>query len=121
MAAARSQPSPSAPTPPRLPDPTRDKAKSFGSVISGDTANNFFPKPLTYHNGEVSIECTDEEIEIFSQSLKLTLIGKFTDKRPPMQAMCSAFARFSFKEEVDIGLIDNKLVLLRFKCKEDYM
>ena len=52
---------------------------------------------------------------------KLALVGKFSHRRPNLDAIRKSFQSFGFHLEFSIGLLDQRHILIRFSMEEDFL
>ena len=72
------------------------------------------------HRGEPAIFFTEEEINIMAAPFKLTLVGKFSFGRPPIDVIRKFFVALGLKGNVDISLLDPRHILIQLHLEEDY-
>ena len=91
--------------------PIAQPYKSFVDVTTGfqrgDTIIAF--KQSSTHRGEPVIFFTEEEINIMAAPFKLSLVGKFSFDRPPIDIIRKFFG---LKGNVEISLLDPLYILI---------
>ncbi|KAG0475756.1 hypothetical protein HPP92_015442 [Vanilla planifolia] len=73
----------------------------------------------TFYKGAPEVAFSSEEVEKLAEPLRFSLVGKFSHGRPPLVAIRSALAKSGFQHEVQVGLLNQRHVLLRFLSEED--
>ncbi|KAH9684252.1 protein WVD2-like 3 [Citrus sinensis] len=72
------------------------------------------------HKGEPAIFFTEEEINIMAAPFKLSLVGKLSFGRPPIDVIRKFFVALGLKGNVEISLLDPCHILIQLHLEEDY-
>lgn len=94
--------------------------KSFADILSSPSSSSISLKPPERFKGMLAISFSKQEIELFAQSYKFALIGKFPHGRPTMAVFRKSFDAIGFGGVCSIGLIDQKHFLLNFDREDDF-
>ncbi|CAI9112538.1 OLC1v1012999C1 [Oldenlandia corymbosa var. corymbosa] len=76
-------------------------------------------KPSVY-KGEPVFPLTKEEDETLAAPFKLSLVGKFSKRRPKMDFLWHQFQKIGFKGSYSLGMIDHRHIHILFDLEEDY-
>lgn len=120
--------------------------RSFKDVLTSHApavaaAPEFLPNPTAdsspldlartgLHKGVPAIFFNANQIQNLSQPFRWTLIGKFSQGynkedpslgRPPIENLQKDFVALDLKGEFQLGLLDNRHVLIRFRHQDDYL
>lgn len=60
------------------------------------------------------------QFNILAEPYKLTIVGKFVHRRPPMFKVHDNFSRFGFCGDYSIGLIDAIHILIHLEHEDNY-
>jgi len=103
------------------PDPPNVWAKNFSSVVANkDTKEPDLKTPSSF-KGEPIVLFTLEDIKALVVTFKYSIVGKFSHGRPSMDEIRKIFLTFNLKQPCTVGLIDNKHVLIKLECEEDFV
>ncbi|KAL9420883.1 hypothetical protein AB3S75_038453 [Citrus x aurantiifolia] len=100
---------PNAPTPP----------KSFVDAVAG-AYTTIPPKSISLVRGEPAVHFSTAEIQTMAEPFKLSLVGKFSFGRPPMELIRKFFVSLGLKGNCQISLLDARHVLIKLALEEDY-
>lgn len=97
---------------------------SFASLFSSPDAS--LPaatgiKPVMEFKGEPAIYFSQKEISLLVEPFRFTLICKFTQGKPSMEAIRKEFRTIGLKGGVQIGWLDPRHVLIRPDKEEDFL
>ncbi|WMV51851.1 hypothetical protein MTR67_045236 [Solanum verrucosum] len=97
---------------------------TYASSISGNQQSaEKSVKPVSLLHGEPTVVFDSKDLETFitEENLKFALIAKFSHGRHELPDLRKILPQqLGFKGECNIGLLENRHVLLRFTLKEDY-
>src|SRR5262249_42839629 len=97
--------------------------KSFAAILGGN--NSYEPilhgKKAIAYRGEPAVFLNEQEMLALCEPLKFALISSFTQARPTMNQIKEFFVARGFKGAVEIGLLNQRQVLIRPSLEEDYI
>ncbi|KAK9179061.1 hypothetical protein WN943_028257 [Citrus x changshan-huyou] len=93
--------------------------KSFVDTVAG-VSTTIPPKPISLVRGEPAVHFSAAEIQTMAEPFKLSLVGKFSFGRPPMELIRKFFVSLGLKGNCQISLLDSRHVLIKLVLEEDY-
>ena len=69
--------------------------------------------------GKPAIFFTEKEINIMAAPFKLSLVGKFSFCRPPIDVIRKSFVPLGLKGNVEISLLDSRHILIQLHLEEN--
>lgn len=78
------------------------------------------PKLIYLVRGEPAVHFSAAEIQTMAEPFKLSLVGKFSFGRPPMELIRNFFVSLGLKGNCQISLLDPRHVLIKLALEEDY-
>lgn len=124
------------------PDPQPPPSRSFKEVLASTSSATVFDPPMQptalhdhqtrsgSHRGSPAVFFKPTHIASLSQKFEWSLIGKFSKGynksnpklgRPPVEDLTKYFAAFDFNGEFQIGLLDNRHLLIQLRDRSDYL
>ena len=95
--------------------------KSFSSFFSSkDGPTLELQTDKTTRRGEPAVVFSPLDISKFAASFQLSLVGKFSKGRPPMEDIRRFFKALDLKDEFSVGLLDHRHVLIRLASEKDF-
>ena len=68
----------------------------------------------------MAVVFTKEDAERLAAPLCLALMGKFSHGRPPLEEIRKFFASLNLHDQLSVGLLDYRHVLLRCSSEDDF-
>ncbi|XP_027071974.1 uncharacterized protein [Coffea arabica] len=78
-------------------------------------------RPISQFKGEPAILFSKKDIAKMVAPFKFAIVEKFSHGRPSLDAMRKSFSTIGFQSSFNIGLLDQRHVLIRFGLEEDYL
>nr|XP_027120471.1 uncharacterized protein LOC113737437 [Coffea arabica] len=95
--------------------------KSFSSLFSSkDGPTLELQTDKTTRRGEPAVVFSPLDVSKFAASFQLSLVGKFSKGRPPMEDIRRFFKALDLKDEFSVGLLDHRHVLIRLASEKDF-
>lgn len=126
-----------APAPPRktFAEAVLTSTRPLFSQLSADPTHLPHANPTDHgvhgtHKGYPSIAFTDAHTDQLSQTFTWALVAKFSHGynkkdpklgRPSVDDLQKFFQALDFRGSFQIGLLDNRHLLIQFQCEEDYL
>ena len=95
-------------------------SKTFADVVGNSSSSDISLKTPGSHRGEPAVFFSDEDVALLSSPFKFALVGKFSHGRPSIAEIRSVFETIGLKAAFNIGLLDQKHILIRFFHEEDF-
>ena len=75
---------------------------------------------MASYKEEAAVIFSKDDVEKLIAPYRCTLVGKFSHGRPSLEEIWKFFATLNLKDQVSIGLIDYRHVLLKCTTKTDF-
>ena len=97
--------------------------KSFAAILGKDMDKESVlqGKQVMNFRGDPAVFLNEHEMQALCAPLKFALIGSFTHVRPTMKQLKEFFVVRGFKGSVEIGLLNQRQILIRPLLEEDYI
>lgn len=94
--------------------------KSFVDIINGPIVTTVPIKTISSFEGEPFLQFWAIEVQAMAAPFKLSLVGKFSYNRPPMEIIHNFFASLKLKGKSQVSFLNNQYILMNFDFEEDY-
>ena len=101
------------------PELSADKKSFFQLFTEAPQSTIAIVKPSSHH-GEATVYFSQEEINKVAAPFKLSLVGKFSHGWPKLEDIGKFFHTLDLKQNVFVGHMDSRHVLLRFSSESDF-
>ena len=95
-------------------------AKSFAQLFSQPVESPIQVKPTTKYKGEAAVIFSKAEADKLASPFRWALVGKFSHGRPSLEGVRKFFSTLNLKDNVSIGLMDYRHVLLKCFAEQDF-
>ncbi|KAL0913537.1 hypothetical protein M5K25_017002 [Dendrobium thyrsiflorum] len=101
---------------------SKSPSRSFKEVVSGNTSSGDSIPSLAHSsmNGVPAIIFSDEEVLKLASPFQFTLVGKFTLRRPNLDAIRAFFNNLKLSGVFSVGLLDSRHVAIQLSNDLDY-
>ncbi|KAL0919118.1 hypothetical protein M5K25_011193 [Dendrobium thyrsiflorum] len=104
------------------PDGAKSPSRSFKEVVSGNPSEGEIVSSLTHStvNGVPAVLLSDDAILKLASPFQFTLVGKFSLRRPNLDAIRLFFNNLKLSGFFSIGLLDSRHVAIQLSNDLDY-
>ncbi|XP_027156068.1 uncharacterized protein LOC113766259 [Coffea eugenioides] len=77
-------------------------------------------KTATRYKGEAAVIFSKAEVDKLATPFRWALVGKFSHGRPSLEGIRKFFSTLNLKDQVSVGLLDYRHVLLKCSAEQDF-
>ena len=96
------------------------KKKSFSQLFTQPDTSPIQIRQNTTYKGEAAVVFSREEADRLAAPYRLALVGKFSHGRPPLEDIRKFFMSLNLRDQVSVGLLDYRHVLLKCAAEADF-
>ena len=95
-------------------------AKSFAQLFLRLVESPIQVKPTTKYKGEAAVVFSKAEADKLATPFHWAMVGKFSYGRPSLEGIRKFFSSLNLRDQVFIGLLDYRHVLLKCSAEQDF-
>nr|XP_027099133.1 uncharacterized protein LOC113718424 [Coffea arabica] len=94
--------------------------KSFSQLFTQPTNPQIQVRPVSTYKGEAAVVFSKEDMDRLAAPFRLALVGKFSHGWPPLEEIRKLFATLNLRDQLSVGLLDYRHVLLKCSAEADF-
>ncbi|XP_071928074.1 uncharacterized protein [Coffea arabica] len=95
--------------------------KSFSQLFSQPATSPIKIQHVSVYKGEAAVIFSREDVDKLAAPFRWTLVGKFSHGRPSLEDTRKFFSSLNLKDQVSIGLMDYRHVLIKCTAEVDFI